>query len=370
VVVKEVKERVRLGARSYNIVIGTGLLGTEAGRLIKGLGNNVLLVSNRRVFGLYGDKLGAGLSRAGVCWDKILLSDGERYKNMEAVSKIHDRLVRGRYDRDALVVALGGGVIGDIAGFAAATYMRGIRVVQMPTTLLSQVDSSVGGKTGVNHPKGKNLIGAFHQPSLVIADVGVLKTLPQAEVLSGVAEVIKYGCIASSGFFKFLEENIKALVALKPSVMQKVVRTSCKIKAEVVADDEREAGRRAILNFGHTAGHAIEAITEYKEYRHGHAVAMGMRVAAELSFIKGGLKGDDVGRITELIAKAGLPETIPKSSGIEALMRAMEHDKKVKSGTIRFALLSGVGHAEIRDDITKSEIREALKRSVFLKRSV
>jgi len=362
--VKAVKERVRLGSRSYNIVIGPGLLETEAGRLVKGLGANVLLVSTGRVFKLYGDKLAAGFERAGVRWNKIVLPDGERHKNMAGVAKIHDRLVKGRYDRDALVVALGGGVIGDIAGFAAATYMRGVRVVQIPTTLLSQVDSSVGGKTGVNHPKGKNLIGAFHQPSLVVADIGLLKTLPQEEVLCGMAEVIKYGCIASSRFFRFLEENIKDLAALQASVTQKTVRTSCRIKAEVVASDEREAGRRAILNFGHTAGHAIEAVTGYKKYRHGYAAAIGMRVAAELSFIKGGLKGADVNRITELIAKAGLPVTIPKSIKVEALLKAMEHDKKVKSGAIRFALLSGVGHAEIRNDITKSEIREALKRSV------
>ncbi len=182
--------------------------------------------------------------------------------------------------------------------------------------------------------------------------------------MCGLAEVIKYGCIASSRFFKFLEDNIKDLLALEPSVTQKTVRTSCRIKAEVVADDEREAGRRAILNFGHTAGHAIEAVTGYRKYRHGYAVAMGMRVAAELSLIKGGLAGADVNRITELIAKAGLPVTIPGSIRIEALIKAMEHDKKVKSGAIRFALLSGVGRAEIRNNITKSEIREALKRSV------
>ncbi|MGK7345340.1 MAG: 3-dehydroquinate synthase [Candidatus Nitrospinota bacterium M3_3B_026] len=357
------KERVELGPRSYDIVIGPGVLAGRAGRLVRALGEAALVVSNRRVFGLYGGQLGSSLSAAGVEWGKILLPDGERYKTMASVGRVHDRLVAGRYGRDAVVIALGGGVIGDIAGFAAATYMRGVRVAQAPTTLLAQVDSSVGGKTGVNHPKGKNLIGAFHQPSLVMADTATLKTLPAGEILGGAAEVIKYGCIADARFFKFLEGNIEKLVKLEPKTTARAVRTSCRIKAAVVAEDEREAGRRAILNFGHTVGHAIEAVTGYKKYRHGHAVAMGMRAAAALSRMKGTLTGEDEERIARLIERAGLPASIPRPIGEKALVKAMEHDKKVKAGSIRFALLRGIGRCEIRGDVTRSEIREAIRRS-------
>lgn len=374
------KERVRLGDRSYDIVIGAGLLKEGAGGLVqkacglarkpkagfyKEQGNDVLLVSNRQVYGLYGGSLAKELDRAGVKWRKLLIPDGERYKTMATVTKIHDALVKGKYDRGTSIVALGGGVIGDIAGFSAATYMRGIGVIQVPTTLLSQVDSSVGGKTGVNHPKGKNLIGAFYQPKLVIADVSTLKSLPNTEVLCGVAEIIKYGCIASKSFFSYLQKNINRLVALNTEVVVKSVRTSCKIKAGVVADDERESGVRATLNFGHTAGHAIEAVTGYRKYPHGIAVAMGMRVAAELSLIKGGLRESEVNKIVELMEKAGLPTGVPKSIDTGSLVRAMKHDKKVEKGTIRFALLNGIGRCEIRSDISRSEIRTALKRSIL-----
>ncbi len=359
-----VKERVNLGPRSYDILIGPGLIEKEAGIRIRKIGASALVVSNRLVYGLYGERLAAGLESSGVKWKKTFLPMGERYKNIVSVAKIHDRLVGGRYDRDTVVIALGGGVIGDIAGFAAATYMRGVRVVQIPTTLLSQVDSSVGGKTGVNHPDGKNLIGAFHQPSLVLADVSTLKTLSRDEILCGVAEIIKYGLISSIRFVKFLESNIGALKKLEPKVMIKAVQTSCRIKAGVVAEDELETGRRAILNFGHTVGHAVETVTGYKKYRHGFAVAIGMRAAAELSYIKGTLAREEVLRIEELISGAGLPASIPRNLSGADLVKAMERDKKVKHGAIRFALLKGIGRCEVRDDITKNEIREALKRSV------
>lgn len=355
---------MKLGSRSYDILIGQGILeGPAVQSKIKILGDKALVVSNRKVFSLHGDKLGNALNKAGVGWKVALLPDGERHKTMASVEKLHDRLVDGKYDRDAMIIALGGGVIGDIAGFAAATYMRGIRIVQAPTTLLSQVDSSVGGKTGVNHPRGKNLIGAFHQPSLVIADISALKSLPASEILGGIAEVIKYGCIASARFFKFLEENISALAALKPDVTIKAVKMSCRIKAKLVTEDERESGKRAILNFGHTTGHAIEAVTGYKRFGHGYAVAMGMRVAAELSHIKGSLAPKELERVKAIIEKSGLPLAIPKSLKREALINAMEHDKKVKKGAIRFALLNGIGHTDIRNDITKDEILDALKRS-------
>lgn len=357
------KERVGLGDRSYDIVIGGGLLGDKAGRLIAKLGGRALVVSNRRVYSLYGGKLAEGLDKAGVKWDKALLPDGEKNKTMKSVGALHDALVDGKYDRDSLVIALGGGVIGDVAGFASATYMRGVRFAQVPTTLLAQVDSSVGGKTGVNHPKGKNLIGSFHQPSLVIADVDTLATLPKKEVLGGVAEIIKYGCIADPKFFGWLEKNMKSLVNLDPDVTARAVGVSCRIKARVVESDERETGQRAILNFGHTVGHAVEAVTGYTRYIHGHAVAIGMATAAELSAIKGTLSGKGRDRVTALIRNSGLPVTLPKDIGLGAIIGAMEMDKKAKSGSIRFVLLHGIGDCQIHADVTREEITEALMRN-------
>jgi 3-dehydroquinate synthase len=325
--------------------------------------SKVLVVSNRKVHGLYGPALEQSLVNVGIKYQKILIPDGEPFKILATVEKILDRLVGGGFDRDAIVIALGGGVIGDIAGFAAAAYMRGIRVVQIPTTLLSQVDSSVGGKTGVNHPKGKNLIGAFHQPSLVIADVVTLKTLPTDEVLCGVAEVIKYGCISSKQFFLYLEKNIGQLVSLDPVVTAKTVNTSCQIKAAVVASDEREAGLRATLNFGHTVGHALEAVTGYKRYKHGHAVAIGMRAAAELSQLKGRIDEKEKERIKNLIEVAGLPVQIPESLTTDALMAAMGQDKKVSRGVIRFVLLDGIGSCSVVDDVSVKEIAESIRLS-------
>jgi 3-dehydroquinate synthase len=261
-----------------------------------------------------------------------------------------------------LVIALGGGVIGDVAGFASATYMRGVRVAQVPTTLLAQVDSSVGGKTGVNHPKGKNLIGAFHQPSLVIADTDTLATLSKKEVLGGVAEVIKYGCIADSKFFGWLEKNMEGLVNLDPDVTAKAVGVSCRIKARVVESDERETGLRATLNFGHTVGHAVEAVTGYTRYIHGHAVAIGMAAVAELSVIKGTLSGKGRDAVTGLIRRAGLPVTLPGDISSQELINAMQMDKKSKSGSIRFILLHGVGDCRMHADVTRGEIAEAIMR--------
>ena len=354
------KERVGLGERSYDILIGSGLLGEKAGRLIGELGCKVLVVSNRRVYSLYGGRLADGLEKAGVKWSHTLLPDGEKNKTMKSVGALHDALVDGKYDRDSLVIALGGGVIGDVAGFAAATYMRGVRFAQVPTTLLAQVDSSVGGKTGVNHPKGKNLIGAFHQPSLVIADVDTLATLPKKEVLGGVAEVIKYGLIADSKFFGWLEKNMEALVNLDPGVTAKAVGVSCRIKARVVESDERETGLRAMLNFGHTVGHAVEAVTGYTRYIHGHAVAIGMAAEAELSAIKGALSGKGRDAAIGLIRKAGLPVTLPDDISSQELISAMGMDKKAKSGSIRFILLHGVGDCRIHADVTRGQIAEAL----------
>ena len=357
-----VKERVELGPRSYEINIGPGAL-AKAGALMGRLEGRALVVTCRRVERLHGDKLFVSLDKARIRWEKVILQEGERYKNMASVDRVHDALVRGKFDRNCVVVGFGGGVIGDIAGFAAATYMRGVKVAQIPTTLLAQVDSSVGGKTGVNHPKGKNLIGSFHQPGLVVADVSALETLPLSEILCGVAEVIKYGAIASEGFFKTLERDIDKLCGLDPVFTSKAVRTSCRIKADVVALDELETGRRAILNFGHTVGHAIEAVTGYKVWRHGHAVAMGMAVAATLSQIKGTLTGRDAERIKTLIRRAGLPATVPGKLDTGKLIKAMGHDKKVMDGKVRFVLLDGIGKCRVRDDVTTEEIKEAIKQN-------
>lgn len=354
-------EKVSLGERSYDIVIGSGVL-AGAGARVRRMSGRALVVSNRRVFGLYGRRLGESLERAGVAWEAALLPDGERYKTLATAGRIYDRLARGRHDRGSAVVALGGGVIGDMAGFAAATYMRGIRLAQVPTTLLAQVDSSVGGKTGVNHPKGKNLIGAFHQPGVVLADVETLATLPREEILCGVAEIIKYGCISSARFFGYLERHMARLVALDPAVTAEAVRVSCRTKAAVVGADEREEGLRAILNFGHTVGHALEAVSGYRRWRHGHAVAMGMAAAAILSQLKGALDIKQMDRVIGLIAAAGLPAGIPRDIGERALLAAMAHDKKVRAGKIRFALLEGLGTCRIRDDVTETELREALRR--------
>jgi 3-dehydroquinate synthase len=354
------KERVALEARSYDITIGPGAL-ESAGELIGRFANRTLVVTNRRVDRLHGGGLYKSLDKAGVRWGKTLLPEGERHKNMASVAKVHDALARGGYGRDCVVAGFGGGVVGDVAGFAAATYMRGVMVAQIPTTLLAQVDSSVGGKTGVNHPAGKNMIGSFHQPCLVLADISVLGTLPRMEILCGVAEVIKYGAIASEDFFGYLEQNIEKLLRLEPETTVKAVRTSCRIKADVVSSDELESGRRAILNFGHTVGHAIEAVTGYKAYRHGYAVAMGMAVAATLSWMKGGLKAEDSERIKSLVRRAGLPAAVPGGVPVENLLKAMEMDKKVKAGRIRFALLPRLGECIIRDDVTLEEIRIAVE---------
>ncbi|MBF0170328.1 MAG: 3-dehydroquinate synthase [Nitrospinae bacterium] len=355
--------KVDLGERGYDILVGPGSLGPEAGRRIGRLGDRGLIVTNAAVDRLYGDRLRDGLKAAGVEAETLRIGDGEKYKTMAAVGKIHDRLVARRFDRRGMVIALGGGVTGDIAGFAAASYMRGVRFVQAPTTLLAQVDSSVGGKTGVNHPKGKNLIGAFHQPSLVVADTGTLSTLPKDEVLCGVAEVVKYGLIADRAFFGWLEKEIGALTALDAATVVKAVTTSCRIKAAVVGRDEREAGERAILNFGHTVGHAVEALTGYRAWKHGQAVAIGMRAAAELSRIKGGLTDGEVGRTIRLLEEANLPARLPKGLSDQALIKAMGHDKKALGATIRFVLLDGIGKAAISGDVTRDEIKEALARS-------
>lgn len=344
---------VELGDRSYPIVIGQGLLDGGFDLTEYLAGRDCLIVSNTTVAPLYLDKLKANLGDANLA--TIELPDGEAYKTVATLSSILDELVTSRANRDTTVIALGGGVVGDIAGFAAACYMRGVAFVQVPTTLLAQVDSSVGGKTGVNHSQGKNLIGAFHQPRVVLIDTETLSTLPDRELSAGLAEVIKYGAIADTEFFGWLEGNMQALLARDADALAHAVQRSCELKAQVVAEDERESGRRAILNFGHTFGHAIEHCQGYGEWLHGEAVAAGMVMAAELS----GISDDDVRRLRALIEAAGLPAD-PPTVGAQSMLDAMGMDKKVMNKTIRFVLLNGLGEALVGADYDESRLQQVL----------
>ncbi len=329
---------VDLGERSYPIVIGAGLLdgGFDLSEYING--PDCLIVSNDTVADLYLDRLLPNLGGCSV--SRIRLPDGEAHKTLATMQTILDDLARAGAGRDTTIVALGGGVIGDIAGFAAACYMRGVSFIQVPTTLLAQVDSSVGGKTGVNHEKGKNLIGAFHQPQVVMIDTQTLSTLPERELQAGLAEVIKYGAICDLKFMSWLEDNVQTLLDKEPAALAHAIQRSCELKAEIVAADEHEAGRRAILNFGHTFGHAIEHCLGYGEWLHGEAVAAGMVMAAELS----GIGADELTRLRSIIERAGLPIAPPPISA-EELLAAMSRDKKVKQNEMHFVLLKQLGDA-------------------------
>jgi 3-dehydroquinate synthase len=344
---------VELGERSYPIVIGRGLLGGGFDLGTRLAGDDCLVVSNETVAPLYLSALTDCL--AGRAVEAVSLPDGEAYKTLESVSAVLDALVAAGANRDTTVVALGGGVVGDIAGFAAASYLRGVRFVQVPTTLLAQVDSSVGGKTGVNHPGGKNLIGAFHQPGTVLIDTDTLNTLPERELRAGLAEVIKHGAIADAEFFAWLEANVSRLLARDPEALAHAVRRSCEIKAAVVAEDEREAGRRAILNFGHTFGHAIERCQGYGEWLHGEAVAAGMIMAAEF----GALGKHDAGRLRSLVEAAGLPSAPPALEAAE-LRAAMGMDKKVRRKALHFVLLDGLGKAFVTSEYDEARLERVL----------
>jgi 3-dehydroquinate synthase len=344
---------VELGERSYPIVIGSGLLGGDFDLGEYLAGRDCLIVSNQTVAPLYLDALQVNLSGKSI--ETIELPDGEAFKTLDTMSTVLDKLVSTGANRDTTVIALGGGVVGDISGFAAACYMRGVAFVQVPTTLLAQVDSSVGGKTGVNHPLGKNLIGAFYQPRIVLIDTGTLTTLPDRELSAGIAEIVKAGAIADAEFFAWLESNMAALLARDPDAVAHAVQRSCEIKAEVVAEDEREAGRRAILNFGHTFGHAIEHCQGYGEWLHGEAVAAGMVMAAELS----GIEPSDIERLRELLQSAKLP-VAPPAVGPQAMMDAMGMDKKVLDKKLRFVVLEQLGRAAVTSDYDRSLLDEVL----------
>ena len=351
--------RIELGDRSYPIVIGAGLLGD--GQLVGSHvhARDVLVVTNVTIGPLYLATMLAGL--AGKRVRSLELPDGEQFKTLETLGRVFDALVEARLNRDAAIVALGGGVIGDLAGFAAACYQRGIDFVQVPTTLLAQVDSSVGGKTGVNHPGGKNLIGAFHQPRAVLADLATLRTLPPRELRAGLAEVIKYGLIDDAEFLDWLERHLEALLALDPGALADAVRRSCEIKARIVAVDEREQGPRALLNFGHTFGHAIETASGYGEWLHGEAVAMGMLLAADMSRHLGWLTAEDVERVRELLRRAGLPTRAP-AVGARRAHELMGMDKKVLQGRIRLVLLRRLGQAVVTGDYPADALQVTLTR--------
>jgi 3-dehydroquinate synthase len=349
--------RIDLGERSYPILIGPGLLHDAAEVAGSVAARDVLVVTNTTVAPLYLPYLERALAGKRVA--SVALPDGEQYKTLEVLSRVFDALVEGRMNRDACVVALGGGVVGDMAGFAAACYQRGVDYVQVPTTLLAQVDSSVGGKTGVNHPGGKNLIGAFHQPRAVIADTDALATLPPRELRAGLAEVIKYGLIADAGFLAWIEANLEALLRLDGAALAQAIRRSCEIKAEIVAEDEREHGRRALLNLGHTFGHAIETATGYGEWLHGEAVGAGMLMAADLSCRLGWLESTDVERVRTLLARAGLPTAAPPIGAHRAL-ELMGMDKKVLAGRIRLVLMRSVGDGVVAGDYPADALRATL----------
>ncbi|MGE0115668.1 MAG: 3-dehydroquinate synthase [Steroidobacteraceae bacterium] len=349
---------IELGERSYPILIGSGLLNNTALLAEHIKARNLMIVTNEIVAPLYLQPLKATLADKRL--HQVVLPDGEQTKSLDTLGKLFDALITARMNRDAAIIALGGGVIGDLAGFAAACYQRGIDYYQIPTTLLSQVDSSVGGKTAVNHPGGKNLIGAFYQPRCVIADTDVLNTLPDRELRAGLAEVIKYGLIRDPDFFAWLEVNAAGTLARDSQALTYAIRHSCEIKAEIVGIDEREQGLRAILNLGHTFGHAIENALGYGEWLHGEAVAAGMVLAADMSMRLGWLSKQDYQRTVKLLGASGLPTQAPRI-GADKAYELMGMDKKVLAGQLRLVLLHGLGNAVITADYPAEVLQATLQ---------
>ena len=352
---------VELGDNSYPLVVGTGLLNSVGERLTPHTkSNKVLIVSDTFVKARYMPVVLKSLEDAGLDVRTIAVPAGEENKSLIQFSHIQDSLVAHQLDRGSTLIALGGGVIGDLAGFAAAVYMRGIPYVQIPTTLQAQVDASVGGKTAINHPKGKNLIGAFHQPKLVLIDVDTLKTLPQRDIRSGLIEVIKMGVIRDEPLFETVEENLDAILNLDNTVLTEIISQACINKAEIVAKDEKESGLRMVLNYGHTFGHALEAVTHYNRYRHGEAVSIGMNCAAQLAVNLGMFSETDFQRQQTLLKRAKLPIAFPPDLTPEALCDAMYLDKKTLGGKLRLILPTRIGEVVIRDDVDDRHVLEAI----------
>lgn len=352
---------VELKERRYPISIGAGLLTEPTSYYPLKAGDKVMIVTNPTVASHYLATVREALSQLGCQVSGVLLPDGEQYKTLESLNLIFTALLTEQHGRDTTILALGGGVIGDVAGFAAASYQRGVRFIQVPTTLLAQVDSSVGGKTAVNHALGKNMIGAFYQPAKVIIDTNTLKTLPAREVSAGLAEVIKYGAILDHDFFVWLEHNIAKLIALDPTALQYCIQRCCELKAATVAKDETEHGERALLNLGHTFGHAIEAHLGYGNWLHGEAVSAGMMMAAYLSHRLGNIPLSDVNRLQALLSAANLPVFSPKQMSVEEYLPHMMRDKKVLAGKLRLVLLKTLGKAYVVTDVDKMLVLQAIQ---------
>jgi len=349
---------VELGERSYPIFIGQGLLDKPELLTQHVQGRQVMVVSNDTIAPLYLDRVREIFSDFELA--TVILPDGEQYKNLDTLNLIFTALLENKFNRGCTLVALGGGVVGDITGFAAASYQRGVAFLQIPTTLLAQVDSSVGGKTGVNHPQGKNMIGAFHQPACVLIDTDTLDTLDDRQLAAGLAEVIKYGLIRDAAFFDWLEQNIELLKARDKQALAYAIERSCALKAEIVAADERESGQRALLNLGHTFGHAIETGTGYGNWLHGEAVATGMLMAADLSARHGWLSPDAVRRTEKLLQQSNLPTTAPDEMDTARFLELMAVDKKVVDGGLRLVLLKAIGDAVLTSDFDAGKLRETL----------
>ena len=349
--------RVATMSRAYDVHVGTGLL-RELRRLMDEAGTTTqrFVISSQTVWRAHGQSVKRAVGRA----EYILIPDGERSKTTQTVGRVYDALIRSAADRTATVIAVGGGVVGDIVGFAAATYLRGVQLVHVPTTLLAQVDSAIGGKVGVNHPLGKNLIGAFHQPSVVVVDPTVLNSLPRREFRAGLYEIVKYGMIQDRDLFNRMRRDLAAIFARDKAALVPIIATACRIKAAVVSEDEREGNLRRILNFGHTAGHAIEAATQYRRFRHGEAVAYGMLVVADLAVRRKSLAKEDRSALAQLVAQLGpLPSVTDLSA--ETLVEIMGRDKKVLKGRLHVVLPTSIGTTDIVDDVTPRELKRSLR---------
>ncbi|AZR74178.1 3-dehydroquinate synthase [Anoxybacter fermentans] len=358
------KLTIYLKERSYPIFIGDNFL-HKLGELIKNLipkARRSFVISNTTVFPLYGEIVMKSLEDVDLNPGSGLISDGEEYKSLDTASNIYDQLIEHQMDRSSVVISLGGGVVGDLAGFVAATYMRGIPFVQVPTTLLAQVDSSIGGKVAVNHPAGKNLIGAFYQPRLVLIDVATLKTLAREELIAGMAEIIKHGMILDADYFNWIEENLDKILNLDPSVLIQLIYGSCRIKGQVVEADEKEENLRAILNFGHTVGHALEVVTHYKRYRHGEAVAIGMVIATRLAEYMGMINEDNVKRLVQLLDRTSLPTQLPPDISSTAILEAIKQDKKSFQGKVRMILPTAIGQVHITDKWCEQDLIEIMEK--------